>query len=69
MILLILDISREIQDSQIWLKHNSEPENEVIHHWKLSFPIRKIGQLSLTEYFEEWPILRTQAAIDLVRQY
>lgn len=66
--LLILDISPEIQDSQIWLKHNNEPLNEVLHHWKLSFPIRKIGQLSLSEYFEEWPILKAQTAIDLVRQ-
>ncbi|XP_024884701.1 uncharacterized protein LOC112462870, partial [Temnothorax curvispinosus] len=59
------NISREMQDSQVWLKHNIEPKDEVIRRWKLSFPIRKIGRLSLNEYLEEWPILRTQAAIDL----
>lgn len=62
------DISREMQDSQIWLMHNHEPKHEVMHHWKLSFPIRKIAHLSLSEFFEQWPILRTQAAVDLVRQ-
>ncbi|XP_071641855.1 uncharacterized protein [Temnothorax longispinosus] len=60
------NISREMQDSQVWLKHNTEPKDEVIRRWKLSFPIRKIGRLSLNEYLEEWPILRTQAAIDLI---
>ncbi|XP_071579910.1 uncharacterized protein [Temnothorax nylanderi] len=43
------NISREMQDSQVWLKHNSEPKNEVIRRWKLSFPIRKIGRLIIIE--------------------
>lgn len=64
---MILDISTEIQDSQIWLKNNHEPKHEVFYHWKLTFPIRRIAHLSLDEFFKQWPILRTQAAIELVR--
>lgn len=56
-----------MQDSQIWLMHNSEPKHEVQHHWKLSLPIRQIANSSLSEFFEQWPILKTQAAHDLVR--
>jgi len=58
-----------MRDSQLWLMRNSEPKEEVIHHWKLSFPMRKIAHLSLTEFFEQWPILKTQTAIDLVSKY
>lgn len=49
--------------------HNNEPKNEVLRLWKLSFPIRQIASLSPQEFFDQWPILRTQAAIDLVRYY
>jgi len=41
-----------MRDSQLWLMRNSEPKEEVIHHWKLSFPMRKIAHLSLTEFFD-----------------
>lgn len=56
-----------MQDSQIWLMHNYEPKHEVVHHWEISYPIRQIANLSLNDFLEQWPILRTQAAIDLVR--
>lgn len=32
------------------------------------FQLKSSLVISLNEYFEEWPVLRTQAAIDLVRQ-
>lgn len=32
------------------------------------FQLKSSLVISLNEYFEEWPILTTQAAIDLVRQ-
>jgi len=47
--------------------HNNEPKDDVLHHWKISFPIREIAMLSPHEFFEQWPILKTQTAIDLVR--
>lgn len=65
--IIISEISREIKDSQIWLKQNNEPEDEVMHHWKLSFPMRKKTHSPLDEFFDEWPILKTQAAIYLVK--
>lgn len=67
LLLIVSNISEEVKDSQIWLKHNNEPKEEVMSHWKLSYPIRKIANFSLSEFFEEWPILQTQAAVDLVR--
>jgi len=47
--------------------HNNEPKDDVLHNWKISFPIREIAMLSPHEFFEQWPILKTQTAIDLVR--
>lgn len=58
-----------MRDSQIWLTCNNEPKEEVMHRWKLFFPIRKIAHLSLDEFFEQWPILKTQAAVDLVKKH
>jgi len=56
-----------MKDSQIWLIHNHKPKHQVLHLWKLCFPIREIAHLSPSEFFEEWPILKTQAAVDLVK--
>jgi len=47
--------------------HNNEPKDDVLYHWKISLPIREIAMLSPHEFFEQWPILKTRAAIDLVR--
>lgn len=47
--------------------HNNGPKNDVLEHWKISFPIRKIDRLTPHEFFEQWPTLKTQVAIDLVR--
>lgn len=65
-LLIISDVPKEAHDSHIWLKYNNEPQEEVMHHWKLSYPVRKIANSSLSEFLEEWPILKTQVAIDLV---
>lgn len=46
--------------------HNYEPEDDVLKIWKISLPIRKIEQLTPHEFMEQWPILKTQTAIDLV---
>lgn len=43
-------------------------KDEILdHHWTKSFPIREMALLSPNEFFEQWPILKTQAAIDLVK--
>lgn len=45
--------------------HNNEPKGDVLHHWKIALP-REMARLSLNEFFEQWPILKTQAANDLI---
>ena len=64
---MISEISKEAKDSQIWLLHNNEPKDDVLYHWKISLPIREIATLSPSEFLEQWPILKTQVAVDLVR--
>ncbi|KAL0103912.1 hypothetical protein PUN28_016927 [Cardiocondyla obscurior] len=46
------DISKEIKDSQLWLKHNNEPHDNVMYHWKFSYSIRQIANSSICEFFE-----------------
>ncbi|KAB0790100.1 hypothetical protein PPYR_15581 [Photinus pyralis] len=60
--------SREAVDSQIWLKHNVEPRDEVLVHWTNSFNIRanRTALSSIENFFTDWPILETQWAPDLV---
>lgn len=46
--------------------YNNEPKDDILHNWKISLPIREIAMLSPHEFFEQWPILKSQAAIVLV---
>lgn len=54
-------------DSQIWLKRNIEPRAEIISHWKKAYPLRKMRKfMTICDYLDEWPILKTDVAPDLV---
>lgn len=54
-------------DSEIWLKRNIEPRAEIISHWKKAYPLRKMRKfMTICDYLDEWPILKTDVAPDLV---
>lgn len=59
---------QSVKDSQIWLTKNVEPQAEVLKHWKNSYPLRSIHDknTTITEYFENWPILKSEIAPELV---
>ncbi|CAH0562767.1 unnamed protein product [Brassicogethes aeneus] len=62
------EITQSAIDSKIWLQTNREPVNDILHHWKNSFSIRKNSiqrQENLTAFLSEWSILENQIAIEL----
>lgn len=60
------DIPEEAHNSKIWLKVNSEPKEQVLYHWEISYPLRIKREGTITQFFHEWPILETQLAPELV---
>lgn len=60
----------EVKDSQIWLKNNSEStSSDILEHWRQSYPARKDkgAEMTIEKYLEDWPVLKTQLAPQLVR--
>lgn len=60
------DIPEEAHNSKIWLKVNSEPKEQVLYHWEISYPLRIKREGTIIQFFHEWPILETQLAPELV---
>lgn len=56
-----------MKDSQIWLTKNFDPKSEVLVHWRNAYPLRRLSDsTTILEYFEKWPILKTEIAPELV---
>lgn len=61
------DINNEAINSKIWLKKNFEPPHEVLSNWRQSYSLRKTSTDSIANYFEEWPVITSPLAPQLVR--
>lgn len=59
----------QISDKE-WLKYNIDPLDEVLQKWDNTFCLRKSyikGNHTLSEIFEEWPLLKQSFGHRLVR--
>lgn len=63
-----LAIFGECEPDVLWLKINNAPWNEVCSRWELTTLCRANanGRKSLSEIYEEWPILKFPEALQLV---
>ncbi|KAL4718864.1 hypothetical protein ACJJTC_011323 [Scirpophaga incertulas] len=53
-----LDLNALHSQDVLWLKHNSEPWNEVLEKWKNTFHIRRECKFdNIHDFFSEWNIL------------
>ncbi|KAB0803155.1 hypothetical protein PPYR_00125 [Photinus pyralis] len=60
-------IDQEAKDSEIWLRRNTQPQCEVLQHWKQSYLARRNTQFqTIAQFLEQWPILRSPIAPDLI---
>lgn len=55
--------------NQLWLKSNKQPEALVVEKWRSTFDLRLKHIRDEKDIFFEWPILKQQIGISLVRFY
>lgn len=67
LILILILASDEAITSKAWLETRSEPWDEVIHHWKETFDLRKQSRTkTVCEFYAEWPLLKHTLGPSLV---
>lgn len=63
---MILDIAIQLEHKQ-WLRDNSAPWDLVVERWEKSFQLRREDKTdNLSEYINNWPILKNSKAYLLV---
>ncbi|XP_031334783.1 uncharacterized protein LOC116164711 [Photinus pyralis] len=69
------NIDNDIKEDWLWLRTNSEPWAVVVEKWQKTYHYRKSsGKGTVTEFYEDWPILNDLRAnalinLDFEKQY
>lgn len=65
-------ILEAVKNAIVWLEHSSEPWEEVMEKWKLTFSVRNEARTDsnmcrfVEDFLKQWPILKDLRAVNLV---